>query len=51
MSLKILETLINVKFQLQYTEIYSEKTQIFTDFSAVKFPKHFDIDDNRHVKN
>ena len=51
MSQKILETLINVKFQLQYTRIYSGKPQIFTDFSAVKFPKHFDIHDDRHVKN
>ena len=44
MSLKILDTLINVKFQLQYTKIYSEKnTQIFTDFSAIKFLEHIDI--------
>ena len=28
-----------------------KKTQICPDFSAVKFPKHFDIEDNRHVKN
>ena len=30
MSLKILDTLINVKFQLQYTRIYSEKNPRFS---------------------
>ena len=30
MSLKILDTLINVKFQLQYTRIYSEKKPRFS---------------------